>query len=130
VKDQADVKGEATRRRPVLRSATMWIVAVWNMALGSPPARVASKTWSRLDALIRPENLRAIPEGSDDFKRLHVLRPDAESISRGVDDSFFLRRAPGKGWRRVLVELLGHARVVNSVTLARCRARAPARAAA
>jgi hypothetical protein len=35
----------------------------------------------------------------------------------------FGRRASGKGWRRVMVDLLGHARLLNAVTLARCRAR-------
>jgi hypothetical protein len=77
----------------------------------------------------RPENLRGIPEGSEDFKRLIKLRPDAEGINDGLKDSFFGRRAPAKGWRRVMVDLLGHARM-NAVTLARCRARAPVSAAA
>jgi hypothetical protein len=73
--------------------------------------------------LNRTENLRPIPEGSEDFTRLHVLRLDAESINRGVEDSLFINRASAKGWRRQMVDLLGHARLVNAITLARCRAR-------
>jgi hypothetical protein len=57
------------------------------------------------------------------FARLQVLRPDAESINRGIEDSLFIDRASGKGWRRQMVDLLGHARLVNATTLARCRAR-------
>jgi hypothetical protein len=74
--------------------------------------------------LNRTENLRPIPEGCEDFARLQVLRPDAESINRGIEDSLFINRASGKGWRRQMVDLLGHARLVNATTLARCRARA------
>ncbi len=71
----------------------------------------------------RTENVRPIPEGSEDFARLQVLRPDAESINRGIEDSLFINRASAKGWRRQMVDLLGHARLVNAITLARCRAR-------
>jgi hypothetical protein len=75
--------------------------------------------------LNRTENLRPIPESSPDFARLRVLRPDAESINRGIEDSLFINRASAKGWRRQMVDLLGHARLVNALTLARCRARQP-----
>jgi hypothetical protein len=78
----------------------------------------------------RMENLRPIPEGSADFDRLIVLRPDAESIHRGVRDFTYLNRASAKGWRRQMVDLLGYARLVNAITLARCRAREPADTAA
>lgn len=74
--------------------------------------------------LNRTENLRPIPEGSEDFARLHRLRRDAESINRGVEDALFINRASAKGWKRQMVDLLGHARLVNAVTLARCRAKA------
>jgi hypothetical protein len=73
--------------------------------------------------LNRTENLRAIPHGSPDFLRLRPLRPDAESINRGVEDTLSINRASAKGWRRQMVDLLGHARLVNAITLARCRAR-------
>jgi hypothetical protein len=75
--------------------------------------------------LNRTENLRAIPESSPDFQRLHVLRPDAESINRGIEDSLLINRASAKGWRRQLVDLLGYARLANALTLARCRGRQP-----
>jgi hypothetical protein len=73
--------------------------------------------------LNRTENLRPIPEGTEDYDRLHVLRPDAESINRGIEDTLYINRATAKGWRRQMVDLLGHARLVNAITLARCRAR-------
>jgi hypothetical protein len=41
----------------------------------------------------RTENFRPIPESSPDFARLRVLRPDAESINRGIEDSLFRCRA-------------------------------------
>jgi hypothetical protein len=80
--------------------------------------------------LNRTENLRSIPESSPDVQRLHVLRPDAESINRGIEDSLFINRASAKGWRRQMVDLLGYARLVNALTLARCRGRQPVVAAA
>jgi hypothetical protein len=43
--------------------------------------------------------------------------------NRGIRDTLFLNRATAKGWRRQMVDLLGHARLVNAVTLARCRGR-------
>jgi len=64
--------------------------------------------------LNRTENLRPIPESSAAFARLHVLRPDAESINRGIEDSLFINRASAKGWRRQMVDLLSHARLVNA----------------
>jgi hypothetical protein len=73
--------------------------------------------------LNRTENLRPIPEASEDFERLHVLRPDAESINRGIEDTLYINRASAKGWRRQIVDLLGYARLVNAITLARCRPR-------
>jgi hypothetical protein len=73
--------------------------------------------------LNRAENVRPIPEGSEDFTRLYVLRPDAESINRGIEDSLFINRASAKGWRRLMVDLLGHARLLIAITLARCRAK-------
>jgi hypothetical protein len=76
------------------------------------------------------ENLRPIPPGTKDYNRLMKLRPDSESVNRGIEDSLYINRASGKGWRRVMVDLLGYARLVNAITLARCRAREPAPAAA
>jgi hypothetical protein len=46
--------------------------------------------------LNRTENLRPIPQGSEVFDRLHVLRPDAESINRGIEDSLLINRASAK----------------------------------
>lgn len=44
--------------------------------------------------------------------------------------ALFINRASAKGWRRQMVDLLGHARLVNALTLARCRARLPVEAVA
>ena len=87
------------------------------------PIRLYRNAEEHRRGLNRTENCRSIPEGCDDFERLHVLRSDAESINRGNEDSLFINRASAKGWRRQLVDLLGHARLVNATTLARCRAR-------
>lgn len=57
------------------------------------------------------------------FMALHVLRSDAESINSHLEGTLYLRRASAKGWRRLLVDLFGYARVVNAETLARARAR-------
>jgi hypothetical protein len=73
--------------------------------------------------------LRPIPEGSDDFTRLHALRADAESINRGIEDSLFINRASAKGWRRLLVDQLAYARLVNAITLARCKSKRQSTAA-
>jgi endonuclease/exonuclease/phosphatase family metal-dependent hydrolase len=35
----------------------MWTAVVWNMGLGSPPSRRASKNWKRLDELIREHSV-------------------------------------------------------------------------
>ena len=37
----------------------------------------------------------------------------AESVNRDIEDSLFINRASGNGWRRQMVDLLGYARVVN-----------------
>lgn len=56
------------------------------------------------------------------FARLSVLRRDAESINDRIERSLYDKRASAKGWRRQMVDLLGHAKVVNAIILARCRA--------
>jgi len=71
----------------------------------------------------RTENLRAMPEGSEDFKRLSPLRPDAESINNEIERSLYIKRASGRGWRRQMVDLFALARLINAITLARCRPR-------
>lgn len=73
--------------------------------------------------LNRTEVLRPVPEGCEDFARLVFLRPDAESIHDGLKRALYQRRSSAKGWRGLMVDLLGYARLVNAVTLTRCRAR-------
>jgi hypothetical protein len=79
--------------------------------------------------LNRTENLRPIPTGDPDFKRLYPLRNDAESINRHLDDTLYLRRAHSLGHQRHLLNLLGFALSVNSLTLHR-QTRAPNQQAA
>lgn len=54
----------------------------------------------------------------------HAVNDFSERASQPIN------RASGKGWRRQMVDLLGHARLVNALTLARCRARLPVEAVA
>ena len=69
----------------------------------------------------RTENVRPIPPSDPDFTALHARRNDSESLNRALEDTLFLGRAHSKGARRQLVEVLGWALLVNSLTLARCR---------
>ena len=73
--------------------------------------------------LNRAENLRAIPPEDPDFDRLYVRRGDAEFLNRNLDDSLYLKKAHSLGHFRQEADLLGFAQLVNSITLARHRAR-------
>jgi hypothetical protein len=73
--------------------------------------------------LKRAENLRAIPPGDPDFDRLYARRGDAESLNRTLEDSLYLKKAHSLGHLRQEADLLGFAQLVNSITLARHRAR-------
>ena len=68
-------------------------------------------TDDRARGLNRTENLRPIPTGDPDFERLYLLRNDAESINRHLDDTLYLRRAHSLGHQR---HLRGFALSVNS----------------
>ncbi len=80
--------------------------------------------------LNRPENLRAIPRSDPDFARLYVRRGDAESVNRALEDTLYLNRAHSEGHLRQTADLLGFALMVNSLTLARHRAREAVKAVA
>jgi hypothetical protein len=69
--------------------------------------------------LNRTENVRATPPGDPDFYRLYARRNDSESLNRLLEDSLFIGRAHSLGRSRQLVDLLGWALLVNSLTLAR-----------
>ncbi len=73
----------------------------------------------------RTENVRPIPPSGPDFPRLYGRCNDAESLNRGLEDTLYLGRAHGLGWRRQQVEILGWALMVNALTLARHRAAWP-----
>jgi hypothetical protein len=75
--------------------------------------------------LNRTEHLRPIPPDDPDYERLYPLRGDAESINRGFDDHRYLRRAHSVGRHRQTVDALMHAVMVNSLAIARARARRP-----
>lgn len=79
--------------------------------------------------LNRAENLRAIPRSDPDFARLYVRRGDAESVNRALEDTLYLNRAHSEGHLRQTADLLGFALMVNSLTLARHRAREAVKAA-
>lgn len=80
--------------------------------------------------LNRAENLRAIPRSDPDFARLYARRGDAESVNRALEDTLYLNRAHSEGQLRQTADLLGFALMVNSLTLARHRAREAVKAAA
>lgn len=80
--------------------------------------------------LNRTENLRPIPAGDPDFERIFPLRSDAESINRGLEDTLHLRRAHSIGRSRQHLNLIGWALMVNSLTRAEHKARAPSQLAA
>jgi hypothetical protein len=62
-----------------------------------------------------------VASADPDFAHLFRQRNDAESINRALEDTMFLRRAHSVGHRRQLVNLLGYALMVNSLTLHRYR---------
>jgi hypothetical protein len=57
-------------------------------------------------------------------------RGDAESINCALEDTLYLTRAHSKGRLRQTADLLGFGLMVNSLTLARHRAREAVKAAA
>lgn len=67
----------------------------------------------------RAENIRAVSEASDMYKKIYGRRSDAESRNRRIDDGLYLRRARSLGSERQLLDLIGHADAVNSVSLSR-----------
>jgi len=73
--------------------------------------------------LNRTENLRPIPPSDPEVADLFRRRNNAESINRNLDDTLFLRRAHSVGHRRQLVNLLGYALMVNSLTVIEHQAR-------
>jgi hypothetical protein len=73
--------------------------------------------------LNRTENFRVIPRGDPDFDRLYARRGDAESINRALEDTLYWNRAHSVGHLRQEADMLGFALMVNSLTLARQRAR-------
>jgi hypothetical protein len=61
------------------------------------------------------------------FAAVHSMDRDLllkNIVSNRVYPASSVRRSPAKGWRRNVALLLGWARMVNALTLARCRGRA------
>jgi hypothetical protein len=101
------------------------------LGAGEITVRLHGNTEDTERGLNRTENLRPIPPSDPDFASLYPLRNDAESINRNLDDTHWLRRAHSLGHRRQLLNLLGYALVVNSLTRHRyTQARAPDQQAA
>lgn len=71
----------------------------------------------------RTENIRPIAPTDPDFKKIYARRNDSESINRGLDDTMWLSRAHSVGHLRQTVNLLGHALMVNGLTLLEHRRR-------
>jgi PAS domain-containing protein len=78
----------------------------------------------------RTKNLRAILRSSPDFARLYARRGDAESVNRALEDTLCWNRAYSEGHLLQTADLLGFTLMVNSLTLARHRARPAVRTAA
>jgi hypothetical protein len=72
----------------------------------------------------RTEVLSPIPASDDDFKKLGWLRNDAESNNSALEDKLFNKRAHSVGHLSQRANLLGHALLVNSLTLYLAKRRA------
>jgi hypothetical protein len=94
------------------------------------PVRLHGNDEDAKQKLNRAENLRAIPRRDPDFARLYTRRGDAESVNRALEDTLYLNRAHSECRLRQTADLLGFALMVNSLTLARHRAREAVRTAA
>jgi hypothetical protein len=94
------------------------------------PVRLHGNDEDAKQKLNRAENLREIPRIDPDFARLYTRRGDAESVNRALEDTLYLNRAHSEGHLRQTADLLGFALMVNSLTLARHRAREAVRTAA
>lgn len=73
--------------------------------------------------LNRAEHLRAIPPGDVNFRRLNRKRNDAESINRGLQDTFYWRRSPSVGHVAQEADLLGFGLGLNALSMHRHRKR-------
>jgi len=80
--------------------------------------------------LNRAEHLRAIPPFDPDFHRLFRRRNDAESLNRGIEDSFYWTRAHSVGHVAQEADLLGFGLGLNALSWHRHRKRKAALAAA
>jgi hypothetical protein len=63
----------------------------------------------------RAENIRLIPPDFDVFNENYGQREEAESLNRRIDDHLYLRRARSYTKERQILDLIGHAHVVNSI---------------
>ncbi len=65
----------------------------------------------------RPDQLRLIPAGDDDFAVLYGLRNDSESLNSNFKRTLLVDRATSLGWQRQLLDLLGFGLLTNSLAL-------------
>jgi hypothetical protein len=106
-----------TIRRADKRGTFRWYIECALPKGGAVMVRLDTTDDDRARKLNRSENLRQIPPGDPDFKKLYKRRNDAESINRALDDSMWLGRAHSRGAARQSVNLLGYALSVNSLAL-------------
>ncbi len=113
-----------TITRPDGTSETVTLYArAGALGIGKITVRLHGDDQDTKRKLNRTGNLRPIPPSDPDFAGLFRRRNDAESINRNLDDTLFLRRAHSVGHRRQLVNLLGYALMVNSLTILEHQAR-------
>ena len=86
---------------------------------GSISVRLHANDEDRARKFNRTENVRPIPPADPLFRDLYRRRNDAESINRNLDDTMWLGRAHSVGHERQLLNMLGYALAVNSLTLSR-----------
>ncbi len=65
----------------------------------------------------RPDQLRLIPVGDDDFAALYGLRNDSESLNSNFKRTLLVDRATSLGWQRQLIDLLGFGVLTNGLAL-------------
>lgn len=94
---------------------------------GGQARRIRERTWTNeadeAKGFRRGEYLHQIPRGDPDYTRLYGRRSDSESINRGIEDHLQAGRARSYGAVGQYFDLLCHQLRVNSLTLARHRAR-------
>jgi hypothetical protein len=76
----------------------------------------------------RPEHIRLLPEGDDDWRNIRGIRSDAEGTWSQLKRTLIANRSASLGWRRGLIDLHTFAILNNAYTeAAHVQQTAPAR---